>query len=47
MESKWVFIINPIAGAGYAKKYIATLKKSAIAMYDAIYQPVEGYRRTK
>lgn len=33
MESKWVFIINPVAGAGFAAKYVATLEKK-ISEYD-------------
>jgi len=27
MESKWVFIINPVAGGGFASKYVATLQE--------------------
>lgn len=27
MDLKWVFIVNPVAGGGFAKKYTATLQE--------------------
>jgi len=46
MESNWVFIVNPVAGSGFANEYVATLEKK-INQYkiqaELVYTEREGH----